>query len=169
MARGSAASRRPQNEGDSKAPEKAVIATNRKARHTYVIEDSIEAGLQLLGSEVKSLRNGSASLTEGYARIAGGELWLYGVHIPPLPQAARWNHEPVRRRKCLVHKRELKKLERFLQQDGRTLVPLSLHFRGVHVKVDLGLARGRRKVDKRHREREKEDHRAMRQAKQRSR
>ena len=141
-----------------------VLATNRKARHNYVIESVIEAGLQLTGSEVKSLRDQSPTITDGYARIQGGELWLFGVHIPPLKQAARFGHEPVRRRKCLVHKRELGKLERALQADGRTLVALSLYFKGQRVKVELGLGRGRRKADRRQREREKSDRRQIRQA-----
>ena len=141
-----------------------ILATNRKARHKYVIESTLEAGLQLAGSEVKSLRGQSPTITDGYARIKNDELWLYGVHIPPLQQAAQFGHEPVRPRKCLVHKRELRKLERALEMDGRTLVALSLYFKGMHVKVELGLGRGRRKADKRQREREKSDRRQIRQA-----
>ena len=144
-------------------PPRRVLATNRKARHTYVIESTLEAGLQLVGSEVKSLREQSPTITDGYARIQGHELWLHGVHIPTLKQAARFGHEPVRPRKCLVHKPELNKLARALEAEGRTLVALSLYFKGMHVKVELGLGRGRRKVDKRNREREKDDRRQIRQ------
>jgi SsrA-binding protein len=127
-----------------------------------VIEAKLEAGLALTGSEVKSLRTQTPTLTEGYARIERGELWLYGVHIPPLPQASYLNHDPVRKRKCLVHKRELRKLTVQLEAKGRTLVPLSLYFLGTKVKVELGLGRGRQKGDKRAHEREKEDRRRMR-------
>lgn len=141
-----------------------VLATNRKARHNYVIESVIEAGLRLVGSEVKSLRDQNPTITDGYARIQGEELWLHGVFIPPLAQAARFGHEPTRRRKCLVHKRELRKLQRLLEADGRTLVALSIYFKGPHVKVELGVGRGRRKGDRRQREREKSDRRQIRRA-----
>jgi SsrA-binding protein len=147
---------------ESKDPPKRSIATNRKARHDYVIEGVLEAGLVLKGSEVKSLRGNGATIAEGYARLQDGALWLFGVHVPPLPQASYQNHEPTRPRKCLVHNRELKKLRERLEQEGRTLVPLSLYFKGVRVKVELGLARGRKKEDKRAAEREKEDRKRMR-------
>jgi SsrA-binding protein len=143
---------------------KVVIATNRRARHDYEITHKVEAGLALVGSEVKSLRVNGATLAEGYARVRDGELWLFGVHVPPLPQASYQNHEPERPRKCLVHRRELVKLEHALQAKGLTLVPLSLYFKGVRVKVELGLGRGRRKGDRRAAEREKEDRRRAREA-----
>ena len=139
-----------------------VIASNRKARHDYLLLAKLEAGLVLKGSEVKSLRTNGATIREGYARIENGELWLLGVHIPPLPQASYQNHEPLRPRKCLVHKRELAKLERELGSPGTTLVPLSLYFKGVRAKVELALARGRQKGDRRAREREKEDRKQIR-------
>ena len=141
---------------------RVLLASNRRARRNYVIESVIEAGLALKGSEVKSLRLQTPTITDGYARILGGELWLYGVHIHPLQQASYQNHEPLRRRKCLVHKRELRKIEGLLQDTGRTCVALSMYFKGPHVKVELGLGRGRRKADKRQHEREKEDRRSMR-------
>lgn len=144
-------------------PDKVVLASNRRARRNYVIESVIEAGLALKGSEVKSLRLQTPTITDGYARILGGELWLYGVHIHPLAQASYQNHEPLRRRKCLVHKRELSKIEDLLKDTGRTCVALSVYFRKQHVKVELGLGRGRRKADKRQHEREKEDRKRMRQ------
>jgi SsrA-binding protein len=154
-------SERPRR-GASKPGERRLLASNRKARHDYEIEAVIEAGLALLGSEVKSLRTNGATIAEGYGRIEADELWLQGVHIPPLPQASYRNHDPVRRRKCLVHRRELAKLRARLEQEGRTLVPLSLYFLGPRVKVELGVGRGRRKGDKRQAEREKEDRRRIR-------
>ena len=146
----------------SAADERQVIASNRKARHDYMLIAKLEAGLVLTGSEVKSLRSNGATLREGYARMEGGELWLLGVHIPPLPQASYHNHEPTRPRKCLVHKRELAKLEAELSAQGTTLVPLSLYFKGVRAKVELALARGRQKGDRRAREQEKEARKQIR-------
>jgi SsrA-binding protein len=145
---------------------KKVLATNRKARHDYAITHVVEAGLALVGSEVKSLRQSTPSLQDGFARVESGELWLYGVHVPPLPQASYRNHEPVRRRKCLVHRREVRKLESLTAGKGTTIVPLSLYFRGPHVKVELGVGRGKRFFDKREdvkkREAEREQRRAVR-------
>jgi SsrA-binding protein len=139
-----------------------VIATNRKARHDYHLLAKIEAGLVLLGSEVKSLRENGANIKDGYARVEEDELWLLGVHIPPLSQASYQNHEPLRARKCLVHKRELRKIRMSLEAKGQTMVPLVLYFKGVRAKVELALATGRRKGDKRSVDREKEDRRKMR-------
>ena len=144
------------------AAERQIIASNRKARHDYMLIAKLEAGLVLTGSEVKSLRTNGATIREGYAKIENGELWLLGVHIPPLPQASYQNHEPTRPRKCLVHKRELHKLEAALVGQGTTLVPLVLYFKGVRAKVELALARGRQKGDRRAREREKEDRKQIR-------
>ena len=148
------------------APEEGrqVIATNRRARHDYEILERLEAGLMLTGSEVKSLRTNGATIREGFARVEQDELWLHGVHIPPLPQASHFNHEPLRARKCLVHKRELRKLTHALEAKGLTLVPLMLYFKGVRVKVELALGRGRRKGDRRAIEREKEDRKRAREA-----
>ena len=144
--------------------EKRLIATNRKARHDYAIAFAVEAGLQLLGSEVKSLRNGSASLQDGYARFENDDLWLLGVHVPPLPQASYLNHEPTRKRKCLLHRRELKKLEAMLVGKGTTIVPLSLYFKGAHVKVELGVGRGKTRYDKREDLKKKSAEKDMRKA-----
>ncbi len=141
-----------------------VIASNRRAFHDYVIEAKIEAGLALKGSEVKSIRQNGATITEGYARVEDGELWLLGIHVPPLQQASYLGHEPARKRKCLVHRRELRKLEDRLAVEGTTIVPLSLYFKGVHVKVELGVGRGRRKADRREHERELEARRTIRAA-----
>jgi SsrA-binding protein len=141
-----------------------ILATNRRARHDYVLTARLEVGLVLQGSEVKSLRTNGATIREGYAKIEGGELWLFGVHIPPLPQASTMNHEPDRKRKCLVHRRELRKLETELEPHGTTLVPVSLYFKGVRAKVELAVAHGRQKGDRRQREREKEDRKRIREA-----
>jgi SsrA-binding protein len=139
-----------------------VLATNRRARRNYVVEARIEAGLVLTGSEVKSLRSTSPTIAEGYARIKGGELYLEGVHIQPLPQASYLNHDPVRSRKCLVHKKELAKIIRLLEAQGATMIPLQMYFKGPRIKVELGIARGRRKADKREYEKAKADRREMR-------
>lgn len=141
-----------------------VLATNRRARHDYVLLAQVEAGLVLRGTEVKSLRQNGVTIREGYGKIEGGELWLHSVHIPPLKQASWTNHDPDRKRKCLVHRRELKKIEEELRTDGVTVIVLSLYFKGVRAKVELALARGRRKVDRRQYEREKDDRKRMRDA-----
>jgi SsrA-binding protein len=129
--------------------ERTVIARNRRARHDYHIEDVVEAGLVLTGTEVKSLRAGRASLTDGFAQISDGEMWLYGVHIPEYAQGTWTNHEPRRPRKLLLHRREIDKLASEIAERGFTLVPLSLYFTGGRAKVELALARGKRTYDKR--------------------
>jgi len=129
--------------------ERRVIARNRRARHDYHIEDVVEAGLVLTGTEVKSLRAGRASLTDGFAQISDGEMWLYGVHIPEYAQGTWTNHEPRRPRKLLLHRREIDKLASETAERGLTLVPLSLYFTGGRAKVELALARGKRTYDKR--------------------
>lgn len=121
----------------------------------------------LVGSEVKSLRGTSASLAEAFAHFEDGDLWLERMHIPPLPQASYQNHEPLRRRKCLVHKREAAKLQALLSQGRRTLVPLSLYFLGHRIKVELGVGSSRRKGDKREAEREKDARKQIRGAEHR--
>lgn len=128
---------------------KKIIATNRRARHDYTIEDTVEAGLVLTGTEVKSLRAGRATLNEGYGQITGHEAWLYGVHIPPYTQGTWTNHEPRRTRKLLLHRKEIDRLATSLSERGLTLIPLSLYFSGGKAKIELGLARGKRAYDKR--------------------
>lgn len=125
------------------------IATNRRARHDYSIEETYEAGVSLMGSEVKTLRGGKASLQDSYAVVRAGEVFLYGVHIPPYPQASMQNHDPTRIRKLLLHKGEIRKLIGKTAEKGLTLVPLRLYFKGNKVKVELGLAKGKRHYDKR--------------------
>ena len=126
-----------------------MIARNRRARHDYHIEDVVEAGLVLTGTEVKSLRAGRASLADGYAQLTDGEMWLLGVHIPEYKQGTWTNHEPRRPRKLLLHRKEIDRLGRQIAERGLTLVPLSLYFSGGRVKVELAVARGKRAYDKR--------------------
>ena len=134
-----------------------VAAQNRKARHDYFIEDTVEAGIMLVGTEVKALRGGKASIGEAFAGEQGGELYLFNAYIPEYEAANRFNHQPRRPRKLLVHKREMERLLGQIRREGVTVVPLSFYFnpRGI-VKVELGLARGKRKVDKRASEKEKD-------------
>jgi SsrA-binding protein len=131
-------------------PERKLIAENRRARFDFMIEDAIEAGLQLVGTEVKSLRNGRANIAESYASPEKGELWLINATIPEYPPAGQFNHEPRRPRKLLVRGRELKRLMGAVEREGRTLVPLKLYFnaRGV-AKLELALAKGKKAHDKR--------------------
>lgn len=127
-----------------------IICTNRKARHDYDIVETLEAGIVLVGTEVKALRENAAHLKDSYASIEGGELWLHEAHISVYSKGNRFNHEPTRIRKLLVHDRELRRLYGKLQEKGYTLVPLKLYFNDAgKVKVELGLARGKRAIDKR--------------------
>jgi len=137
--------------------DKVLVAQNRKARHNYQIEESLEAGLVLTGTEVKSLRQGRASIVEAYAADQQGELYLFNSHIPTYDAAGRFNHQPKRLRKLLLHSRELARLIGLIRREGYTLVPLSLYFneRGI-AKVELGLARGKRKADKRETEKRRD-------------
>jgi SsrA-binding protein len=128
-----------------------VVASNRRARHDYDILETIECGLVLQGSEVKSLRAGRVSLQDTYARVVDGELWLFGLHIPPYAQATGFGaHDPDRKRKLLLHRRQIDEWMGRTQQQSLTLVPLSVSFRDGRAKVELALARGRRLYDKRH-------------------
>jgi SsrA-binding protein len=127
-----------------------IIARNRRARHDYHIEDVVEAGLVLTGTEVKSLRAGRASLGEGFGQISDHEAWLHNVHIPEYTQGTWTNHEPRRTRKMLLHRKEIDKLAAATAERGLTLVPLSLYFKDGKAKVELALARGKRNYDKRH-------------------
>jgi SsrA-binding protein len=129
---------------------KKIIASNRRARHEYAIEDTVEAGLVLTGTEVKSLRAGRATLTDGFGQITDNEAWLHGVHIPEYTQGTWTNHEPRRTRKLLMHRKEIDRLSSSIRERGLTLVPLSLYFLDGKVKIELGLARGKRTYDKRH-------------------
>jgi SsrA-binding protein len=128
---------------------KKLIAQNKKGRHDYFIDEVFEAGLVLMGTEVKSLRAGRATLTDGYAMVEDGELWLSGVHIPEYNEGSWTNHEPRRKRKLLLHKREVSRLIGTLKEGGLTLIPLSLYFKDGKAKVEMGLARGKKAHDKR--------------------
>ena len=127
-----------------------MIAQNRKARHDYHVEDTWEAGLVLMGTEVKSLRAGRASLVDGFVDIEGHEAWLHGVHIPEYTQGTWTNHAARRRRKLLLNKAEIAKIERKIGDKGYTLIPLSLYFKDGRAKVEIGLAKGKKSYDKRH-------------------
>jgi SsrA-binding protein len=126
-----------------------LVASNRKARHDYHIDDVYEAGLVLTGTEVKSLRAGHAQLVDGYAHIRDGEMWLAGVHIPEYTEGTWTNHEPRRERKLLLHKGEIVRLIGKTKEGGATLIPLSLYFKDGKAKVEIALARGKRTYDKR--------------------
>jgi SsrA-binding protein len=126
-----------------------LISQNRKARHDYTIEDVYEAGMVLQGTEVKSLREGRASLVDSYATVRDGEVWLENLHIPEYTQGTWTNHEPRRRRKLLLHRQEIAKLVGKTKESGLTLVPLSLYFKDGKAKVEIALARGKRSYDKR--------------------
>lgn len=140
------------------------ICANRKARYDYHLLETFEAGLVLVGTEVKSLRAGKANLKDSYGRIEGGEVWLVGVHISPYEQGTHGNHDPERPRKLLLSRREIKRLTGKLQEQGLTLVPLRLYFKGGWVKVELALAKGKRKYDKRETLRRKDQKREAEQS-----
>ena len=126
-----------------------IITENRKARHDYFIEETYEAGIELFGTEVKSLRAGNVNLKDSYCETDGGELFALGIHISPYEQGNIFNKDPLRPRKLLMHKREIMKLTGLVSRDGYTLLPLSLNFKGSHVKMALGLCRGKKLYDKR--------------------
>jgi SsrA-binding protein len=145
-----------------------LIATNRRARHEYHIEEAVEAGLALTGTEVKALRRGRVTMGDAYARVQQGEVWLHHLHIPPYEAGNIFNHEPMRPRKLLLHRREIQRLAGKAEQKGYTLVPLRLYFsRGV-AKVELALARGKKLYDKRTAIEEREARRATERAVKRS-
>lgn len=143
---------------------KRVIATNRKARHEYEIFETFEAGMVLRGPEVKSLRQGHVAFRDSFARIEAGEVFLYNLHIRPYEQANRENADPVRTRKLLLRKDEIRKLAGRVEEKGLTLIPLQLYFRRGYAKVELGLARGRRLHDKREKLKKKDLEREARRA-----
>ena len=138
-----------------------IIAQNRKARHDYFIEDVVEAGIALIGTEVKSLRQGRASLSDAYAEVIDGEVFLQNAHIAQYEPASRFNHDPLRPRRLLLHKREIRKLASRVAERGYTLVPLSLYFRNGKAKVELALAKGRKTYNKRETIRERDIRRDM--------
>jgi SsrA-binding protein len=126
-----------------------IVATNRKARHHFALLDTLECGIQLTGSEVKSLRLGQASLVDCYARISGDEMWLEGMHIPPYEQGDKRTHQPVRPRKLLLHRRQIESLRRETAEKGLALVPIRVYFSHGIAKVEIAVARGKRQHEKR--------------------
>lgn len=134
-----------------------LVASNKKARHDYHIDDVFEAGVVLTGTEVKALRAGRASLVDGFVSVDGGEAWLEGVHIPEYTEGTWTNHAPRRKRKLLLHRFEIEELERESQGKGHTIVPLSLYFLNGRAKVEIALARGKKEWDKRQTLREKQE------------
>jgi SsrA-binding protein len=141
-----------------------MIAQNKKARHDYLIEDVFEAGLVLQGTEVKSLREGRASLVDGFVDIDGGEAWLHGVHIPEYSQGTWTNHSARRKRKLLLNRDEIDKIERRVNEKGLTVVPLALYFLDGRAKVEIALAKGKKSWDKRHALAERQADREVEQA-----
>ncbi|AGS69906.1 MULTISPECIES: SsrA-binding protein SmpB [Streptomyces] len=136
-----------------------LIAQNKKARHDYHILDTYEAGLVLMGTEVKSLRQGRASLADGFVQLDGHEAWLHNVHVPEYSQGTWTNHSARRKRKLLLHRDEIDKLESKSQETGHTIVPLALYFKDGRAKVEIALAKGKKEYDKRQTLREKQDRR----------
>ncbi len=137
---------------DSSKPAKTgkkSLAVNRKARYNYAVEDSLECGIELRGTEVKSMKERSFSFSDAYAKIDNGELWLVGLHITPYKFGNIYNHEPDRIRKLLVHRQEIKRLSRKVNERGLTLIPLSFYLKRGMVKLELGICKGKRMVDKR--------------------
>ncbi|MEG1524879.1 MAG: SsrA-binding protein SmpB [Clostridia bacterium] len=127
-----------------------LLAQNRKARHDYFVEDTLECGMELLGTEVKSIRRGQCNLKDCYAQVKGGELFVIGMHISPYEQGNINNHDPFRIRRLLAHKREILKLGASAQQDGLSLIPLSLYLKDGRVKMEIAVAKGKKLYDKRH-------------------
>ena len=145
-----------------------TIATNRRARHEYDVLERMEAGIALSGPEVKSIRAGKVSIAEAFARVDNGEVWLFDMHISPYEAASRWNTDPLRPRKLLLHRKEIRKLIGGVEEKGRTLVPLSIYFKRGRAKVELAVAKGRKLHDKRNelkkQEAKREVERAVREA-----
>jgi SsrA-binding protein len=133
-----------------------VLLRNRKARHDYLVEETIEAGIELRGSEVKSLRDAHAALGDAYATARGSEMYLLQLQVNEYPQASIWNHEPKRPRRLLLHRREIDRLAQAVDQEGRTLLPLEIYLKNGRIKVLLGLCRGKQVRDKRQSERERD-------------
>jgi len=126
-----------------------ITIQNRKARHEYFIVEALEAGIILTGTEIKSIRKGNANLQDSYAELRNGEVWLEGMHISPYEHGSIYNHEPTRKRKLLLQKKQIRKLFAALKEKGLTLIPLSVYFKGQYAKVELALAKGKKSYDKR--------------------
>lgn len=139
-----------------------LITENRKARHEYTILDTVEAGIVLQGTEIKSIRNHQINLKDGYASVSRNEMWLYNVHIAPFKEGNQFNHDPLRKRKLLLHRREIDSLLGQVQQDGITLVPLKVYIKNGVAKVLIGLAKGKKQYDKRETIKRREQERRIR-------
>lgn len=143
-----------------------TIAVNRKAEHDYHILERLEAGIALLGTEIKAIREGRVSIREAYVRPRGGEMWLVGAHVGPYPPAGPMNHDPTRDRRLLLHRKEIRELTRAVESQGMTIIPLRLYLRNGRAKLEIALARGRKRYDKRmaiaRREAERQMERALR-------
>lgn len=144
-----------------KSTGKKIIAQNKKAYHDYFVDEKYEAGIALFGTEVKSVRAGTVNLKDSYCTVRGGELFALGIHISPYEKGNIFNREPLREKKLLMHKKEILKLFNLVSQKGYTLVPLALYFSGAHVKVEVGLCRGKKLYDKRETDAKKEAEREM--------
>lgn len=151
----------------SEQNERRVVVSNRKARHEYSIIETLEAGIALTGTEVKSLRQGNANLQDSFALIRNGEVWLEGMHISPYEHGTIYNHDPKRRRKLLLKKKEIRKLLSKVSEKGFTLVPLSVYFKGPYAKVELAVARGKKLYDKREAVAQRDIERKLQQLKRR--
>jgi SsrA-binding protein len=149
----------PARPATSRRPGDRVVTSNRRAFHDFHILETIEAGIVLTGTEIKSIRDGKATIAEAYARIEDGELWLIGSNVAPYSHGNRANHEPNRPRKLLVHRRELERLRAAVEQRGLTLIPLRLHLKQGLAKLDLGVARGKKLYDKRDAEADRQSRR----------
>lgn len=141
-----------------------ILAVNRKARHEYFVLETVEAGIELVGTEVKSIRLGAANLKESWVDFKDGEAFLLGMHISPYEKGNIFNRDPLRKRKLLLHKREIVKMQKERKTEGVTIVPLSLYFKGSHVKVELGICKGKKLYDKRASAAEKDAKRAIQRA-----
>ena len=137
------------------------IAVNRQAHHNYFIHETYECGIALTGTEVKSIRSGKANLRDSFAKVQRGEVFLWNAHISPYEQGNRYNTDPVRDRRLLLHKKEIRQLAQAIQRDGYTVIPLSVNLRGRHIKVDIALAKGKKLYDKRESLREADDKRRI--------
>lgn len=164
VAKEAATSKSPKKTADQQHEGERVIAVNRRARFEYEVLETLECGIVLVGSEVKSLRSGKLSLEEAYARVHQGEVWLVGCEIPEYVQANRFNHDPRRRRKLLLHRREIRRFASKAYEKGLTLVPLKMYFKCGRAKVLLGVCRGRKLYDKRERLKQEDVRRDIAQA-----
>lgn len=146
---------------ENKSAGRKIIAQNKKARHDYFVDETLEAGIALFGTEVKSIRGGSVNLKDSYCRVVGGEMIAFGIHISPYEKGNIFNRDPLREKKLLLHKKEIMKLSGLVGRDSYTIIPLSLYFKDSKVKVELGLCKGKKLYDKRDALAERDTNREM--------